>query len=215
MKRAFNNIGQIGVYFFTSLLFVLIGIILLLWQEKTELHLALNTIHSVPFDYFFEYTTYLGDGLITALAVMPIGIYVYKKQGISTFVLGWGTLILVGILTQIGKRLIFPDAMRPVRYIGEEFLYLVPNVDIHEMNSFPSGHTATGFAFFAFVAFTLFRNQRMAQIGCAIVAVLIGYSRIYLSQHFMSDVVAGAMLGLFSFLIVHFITHLAFNRSVK
>jgi len=34
---------------------------------------------------------------------------------------------------------------------------------------------------------------------------LIGYSRMYLSQHFLEDVVAGAILGILSFSIAFFV----------
>jgi undecaprenyl-diphosphatase len=57
--------------------------------------------------------------------------------------------------------------------------------------SFPSGHTITAFAFT--VALTSYYPEVMA--GLMFAAVSIAVSRIVLGMHFLSDVVAGAILG--------------------
>ena len=36
-------------------------------------------------------------------------------------------------------------------------------------------------------------------------AILVGYSRVFLGQHFLQDVVAGAILGMISALVVYFV----------
>ncbi|MEI8032602.1 MAG: phosphatase PAP2 family protein [Chlorobiaceae bacterium] len=70
--------------------------------------------------------------------------------------------------------------------------------------SFPSGHAATAFSA-AFVLSALFPRWR---ILCFALAVLIAFSRIYLSQHYISDVIAGSFLGMAS-------TALLYNRFFK
>lgn len=59
-------------------------------------------------------------------------------------------------------------------------------------NAFPSGHTASSAAFFGVVAFAAWR------IGTALLVIplLIAFSRMYVGAHYLSDVVAAAMLGL-------------------
>lgn len=59
-------------------------------------------------------------------------------------------------------------------------------------HSFPSGHTAAAFA----AAFALFLCHKRAGSAALILAVLMGFSRLYLFVHFPSDVIAGALLGL-------------------
>ena len=58
-------------------------------------------------------------------------------------------------------------------------------------HSFPSGHTAAAFA----AAFALFLCHKRAGSAALILAVLMGFSRLYLFVHFPSDVIAGALLG--------------------
>ncbi|HTC90084.1 MAG TPA: phosphatase PAP2 family protein [Bryobacteraceae bacterium] len=57
--------------------------------------------------------------------------------------------------------------------------------------SFPSGHTMTAFA----VAIPLSLFYPTLAIGLAFCALSIAVSRILLGMHFLSDVVAGALIG--------------------
>jgi undecaprenyl-diphosphatase len=58
--------------------------------------------------------------------------------------------------------------------------------------SFPSGHTITAFA----VALAISMFYPSLAIGVFFCAISIGVSRIVLGMHFLSDVLAGAALGL-------------------
>jgi len=69
--------------------------------------------------------------------------------------------------------------------------------------SFPSGHAATAAVFFGLMIY-LFKDEFKSVIGkrifivvCAIIALLVSYSRIYLGVHWLSDVLAGIALGVF------------------
>jgi undecaprenyl-diphosphatase len=57
--------------------------------------------------------------------------------------------------------------------------------------SFPSGHTMTAFA----VAFSLSMFYPSLTVGLYFCALSIAASRILLGMHFLSDVVAGALIG--------------------
>ncbi len=59
--------------------------------------------------------------------------------------------------------------------------------------SFPSGHTT---ASFAVVGVALLRCRVITIIPIVLLAMLIGFSRIYLRVHYLTDVVAGFVLGL-------------------
>lgn len=58
--------------------------------------------------------------------------------------------------------------------------------------SFPSGHTASSFA----AASALYFGKKKLWIPAAILAGLIGFSRLYLYVHYPTDVLAGALIGI-------------------
>ena len=60
-----------------------------------------------------------------------------------------------------------------------------------KFHAFPSGHVAASTAFFAVL---LFANWRIG-LGSLLIPLLIGFSRIYIGAHYLSDVVFAAILG--------------------
>ena len=60
--------------------------------------------------------------------------------------------------------------------------------------SFPSGHTASSFA----AAAVFYRHlPRKLGLPAVILAGLIGFSRLYVGVHYPTDVIAGAVMGIF------------------
>ena len=70
----------------------------------------------------------------------------------------------------------------------------------YELSSFPSGHTVTAFSLAAAVSILFPRLG----IPAFIVAVSIGISRILITSHYLSDVIAGAGIGILSTMIVKY-----------
>jgi len=58
-------------------------------------------------------------------------------------------------------------------------------------HAFPSGHTAASTAFFAVL---LFVNWRIG-LACLPIPLLLGFSRMYVAAHYLSDVVCAAVIG--------------------
>lgn len=58
--------------------------------------------------------------------------------------------------------------------------------------SFPSGHTT---ASFAMVGVSILRCRPITFVPIIVLACLISFSRIYLRVHYLTDVIAGAILG--------------------
>lgn len=70
-----------------------------------------------------------------------------------------------------------------------------------EQYSFPSGHATSSMVIYGFLAFLIARRQappiRMLIAAITVVGIaLIGFSRLYLGAHWLSDVLAGWSLGL-------------------
>ncbi|RYD68900.1 MAG: phosphatase PAP2 family protein [Sphingobacteriales bacterium] len=69
-------------------------------------------------------------------------------------------------------------------------------------NSFPSGHTASAFCLFTLLA--LFVANKKYGLFFLLMALLVAYSRIYLSQHNFIDTYVGAWIGILSALVIYF-----------
>jgi len=65
-------------------------------------------------------------------------------------------------------------------------------------HAFPSGHVAVSTAFFG----VLFFANRRAGLACLPIPILIGFSRMYLNAHYLSDVVFAAILGMLCAVLV-------------
>ncbi len=173
----------------------LIAIALFIASYKLGKHnffLLLNNNLGIVADYFFMIYTNLGDGVFWAVLLI-IFIKYYKKfipLLISTFVIST-------TLVQICKYLILPDEPRPVTAIKETALiHIVPGVEPHSISTFPSGHSAAAFCFFL-IACLIIPKKWVVPVGL-LYALLVGYSRVYLAQHFPFDVAAGMVTAIIS-----------------
>lgn len=98
------------------------------------------------------------------------------------------------MITQTLKRTLFSDYERPAKYFeGVAELNLVPWVDIHSFNSFPSGHATTAFA--TLLCVSLITENKTSKFILFLTALTIAFSRVYLSQHFLNDIYAGSLIG--------------------
>ena len=82
----------------------------------------------------------------------------------------------------------------------EESFQLTPGLE--ESFSFPSGHTTGAATLVLVTAYLAWRGRRSTRalmawtVGAVVMLVLVGGSRLYLGYHFLSDVLAGACVGL-------------------
>jgi len=175
------------IYFIALLVLFILSIFI---EKGTDI-LWINGNHSPFLDAFFKTYTNLGDGLIF-LPVLVIMLFIRYQYAI----IGATVSILHGIIISVFKQLLFTDAPRPRGYMDNELIHFVSGVAVHSAHSFPSGHTATAFCLALFVSYVC-RNQWVALLMLSY-ALLVGYSRIYLAQHFFIDVAAGAIIGSFT-----------------
>ncbi len=179
------------VFLIPQLFFVLISCFFIGLHSKPSIHFFLNQFHSNTADLFFKYITYLGDGMMYLFVLLFLLLRKYKWA--IAFILA---VVVSNFVVFIFKQVIFSDMYRPSKYfeLFESYkLYLVPGVRLHSLNSFPSGHTTTAFTLFFAVAITL--KKKGIKFLCFMLALLTGYSRVYLSQHFLVDVTFGSVLG--------------------
>lgn len=193
-----KNFSFISIY----LVFALAVSLLIGSMGKLNAQLFANQFHSPFFDYTFFWSTKIVEwfSFIVILGILALkgaklainGLLIYAITALATFSL---------------KRLVFFHELRPTSLLND--LRLLPSqFEFSQLSShsFPSGHTTAAFTLFCYL--TLISSQKKLGYVYGIIAVLIGYSRVYLSQHFFQDILAGATIGI----VVTFVSHFFLNK---
>jgi membrane-associated phospholipid phosphatase len=157
--------------------------------------IALNGLREEPLNTFFRYWTRLAEVPAFVVAAL-LALFWHYRLGLL--------IVVAGLLTlgaQFGLKEYFQTA-RPLTFFEKaatlrERVVFVPGEPLHSGGtSFPSGHTMGGFALYGLLALAAGPKRPFISFLCAWTAILVGVSRIFLVQHFMSDVLGGALCGL-------------------
>lgn len=140
---------------------------------------------------FFERVTWLGNvPVLVVVTAVAVALLAWKGRWMEVLLL---LLAVVGaeILT-VGLKLGF-HRERP---------FFSDPLASESSYSFPSGHAGVSLAVYGTIAFiaarhlTSIRARLAVLVAAAILILLIGFSRLYLGVHFLTDVIAGFSLGL-------------------
>jgi membrane-associated phospholipid phosphatase len=191
-----------NAFLYLYVLYLLIGAYLLIMLQKEDLVIWFNEHHTELGDIFFKYFTHAGDGLFfIAVCVLMLFVNYFKAlTGIITYASS-------AIFAQVLKHTLFAEMKRPSALIDNALLHHVEGVEWHCCNSFPSGHSTSAFAMFLWLS--LLTKNRLLQVLFFTCAVLVTFSRMYLSQHFFMDTYFGSIIGTSLALFVY----LVFNRT--
>ncbi len=178
------------ITFIPILISILFGMFFLISYSKDEIHLYINSHHSNWADIAFQYITHAGDGLVF-LFVFLISLAFERRYSLAVIISALSTLFI----TALAKQVIFQGAPRPLKYFIDKNidLRLIEGLDVHMINSFPSGHTTAAFACLGLLS--LMTSRTWMKLALILLAIAVAYSRMYLSQHFLEDVFAGAIIG--------------------
>jgi membrane-associated phospholipid phosphatase len=177
-----------SAFFFPYLLSLLAGSAFFMLWGKTDISLYINGHNSAFTDFFFKYWTNIGLGYLIIPVALVLAFVSFRYMLMSVFCF----LITFGINDGIKYALNTPRPAMVFDGMHQNF-YHVPGVDVYSWDSFPSGHTAIAFCLFCLLA--LITTKSALKFLCFICAFLIGYSRIYLAEHFLNDVIGGSLIG--------------------
>lgn len=154
-------------------------------QLDGELLLAIQTLHQGWLDPLVSFYTKLGDaGLLwIALSLAMLFFKPTRRAG----ALALCAMILGLIVTNLTIK---PLISRPRPWLDWP---IDPLVVENDPNSFPSGHTCAAFA--AAMVWVRTLPQKRDRVIVAVMAVLMGLSRLYVGVHYPTDVLAGAVIG--------------------
>ena len=188
-----------------------LGILFLAIFQNSNFSIIVNASHNNFSDQFFKYITFFGDGRFVFLIAL-IFLFANKKNGISILI----SLVINTILIQVLKRVVFSNQFRPSFYfknlIEGGSWNIIDGVELYEKFSFPSGHTASVFCLC--MSICIFSKKKYFPLLLVLLAYIVGFSRIYLSQHFLIDVLAGALIGsLIPIITSKYIEPLLFNTN--
>lgn len=171
---------------------LIIGAYLLFTNEKGTFVLYFATERKPLIDQIFVYITQLGEEIV--YAVMAI-IFLFVRFRYSLLI---GLLGLLNLVISLGLKSFFgmprPGFVYWMQQYDGEISY-IPDfyVSVSQTSSFPSGHTLSAFSLYCFI--TLIIKKKAWGLLFFTVALLVGISRIVLTQHFLMDVYAGAICG--------------------
>jgi membrane-associated phospholipid phosphatase len=143
---------------------------------------------SDPLVRVFDVITLAGNTVVLVVLVTAIGIVLLRRTRPNEAMVI--ALALVGSALLNGALKLLFHRPRPEL----AFVHL-------DTYSFPSGHAAVSTATFSTIAFLLGRRYRslrarlLIPLGTLVAILLVGFSRLYLGAHYLSDVLAGISVG--------------------
>lgn len=185
----------------------------LLLEWERSLFFMLNGSEYSVLDYFFYIISYKWTWIPFYLTFVLI--FIYRKHWQEIVCLIGAITLLVLLCDQISSGFFKPffERYRPTHH--PNFAEEVQTVFGYKGGryGFISSHAANAFGFFIFMS-KVFRNRILTGILLTF-ALLNGYSRIYLGVHFISDVVAGAVVGICIGYFVYWLYKMARKRWLK
>lgn len=181
-----------------AVLFVMAcGIFLSFFPDKVEAQLALHNAWYSPRGHtWMGFITGWGEGPMFVLVTIA---YAFQKTWWRA-----GEFVAAGILSsmlvQFLKKLVFAPSPRPMGILRWSQTQLAADAELPLQFAFPSGHTTTAFVFFTLIA--LHWRRPAIQISAVVCAIAVAVSRVYLMTHWITDVMAGAVLGMSIGLVV-------------
>ena len=144
----------------------------------------MQSIQSPALVGFSKGISFIFDPVIIILVSLIIALAIYfkksKKQGVFFGV----SILITGVLMKIIKWGF--QRVRPIEALVQESGF-----------SFPSGHTTMAMVFFGLIAYLFVsKKHRLEAMFSAIgLTLLIGFTRLYLRVHWLTDVLGGLVLG--------------------
>lgn len=182
----------ISLFFIAFILFSIIADQIVIdkkdWFDSAVFE-QINRLHSPTNNAIALFITSLGTGIFLIPAYLLILFYLFRTKRRNTAALVASVAAISLLLSTLLKN-VFQRARPPFKHL-----------DYVAGFSFPSGHSMVGFTFCGIVIYLLWTLpfnkiiRVLFSVLVAVMAVLIGLSRIYLNVHFASDVLGSLLVN--------------------
>ena len=155
-----------------------------------DLHVSeyLFSLHTPFFDWFFSHITLLGNTeAVVVITTLFVSWLLYTQKNYFAY---FTLIVVIGSTTS-------------TYLLKKVFGRPRPELEIVQLESysFPSGHATAAIALYGVMAYVVHTLSKKSYYRCVLLlfllslVALVGFSRIYLGYHYMSDVVAGYIVG--------------------
>ena len=155
---------------------------------QTDVRLAnlMSAFRDASLISFFTIVTAFGSWLVVTVLAIAMSLLLWLRHRLH-YLPGLWIALIGNMVTVVLLKNLFARTRSTLAVYGESTY------------SFPSGHSAVSIAFFGFVTYVIIR-ERFAPVLTSfltgsIIVVLIGLSRLYLVEHYLSDVLNGYLVG--------------------
>lgn len=171
------------------------------WQKiDFDTTVKLQDHISRRFDGSFSWFSLLGSAEVTVgfCSLMALLSFLRRRW---LGILGWLMIVPASFAEIFGKLVLFHPGP-PVFFHRSLLATSLPSFYVHTDFSYPSGHmTRTIFIVTIFLLMVIFSSRNIFPrfvilLGLLLLAFLMGLTRVYLGEHWLSDVLGGGLLGL-------------------
>lgn len=193
---------KIAFYWLAGIAAAALGIVVAFYFDETARNFMISH-RSRTLLNFMRNVSRFGDWpehLALGLALLGVACWRGNRDWTRVFLAMLIALALAGLIGRVIK--ISTGRARPS--VKSEEVWNGPNFS-SKYHAFPSGHVAASSAFFGVLLFV----RRRIGLACMPIPIVIGFSRMYVAAHYLSDVVCAAVLGI---LCAFFVTHVFFRQ---
>lgn len=205
-----KNYLKISLIFLLA--FLLVGLVSII--DKAGLvgldHIVLRKLEAIrtgPLNYIMNKITGLANtvSIIFVVATTCFVLYLKSHKSLAFWYLALCLIAIVGL--GLGLKILIqrprPDEIFRIAEVAS--------------SSFPSGHSLSTVVVYGGLAYILgkfFKTKKKVFLGLGLgISLLIGFSRLYLGVHFLSDVIAGLSLGAWSLFLGIYIYEVRYGEK--